>query len=125
MGSRDYCSIYTTIIKDQTIFFDSTIQTHQFDILPIPDEEQPHLLLQFILGLGVPGPNGQIGILPAGALKIPIGREMAIAKAKQLLEAAESLPEPKPESDLIVTDDMNQAAEMAKVQQAIHDGAAK
>lgn len=78
--------------------------------------------MQFITGLVVPGPGGQKGILPAGVIKVPIGRDMAINKAKALLEAAESLPEPKPESDLIVAGNMNQAKQVADMDEAIRSG---
>lgn len=102
------------------MFFDTSIQA--FDIQVIPVEEESHLILQFILGLVVPAPNGQKGLLPAGAIKVPVGREMAIAKAKELLEAAEALPEPKPESDLIVAGNMDQVKQVADVDDAIRHG---
>lgn len=100
------------------MFFDSTIQA--FDIQVIPVEGESHLILQFLLGLVVPGPQGQKGILPAGAIKVPVGREMAINKAKELLEAAEALPEPKPESGLIVPSDVNEAQAIAEQQAQIN-----
>jgi hypothetical protein len=102
------------------LFFDTSIQA--FDIQIISVEEESHLILQFILGLVVPGPAGQKGILPAGAIKVPIGREMAINKAKELLEAAEALPEPKPESDLIIAGNMDQVKHVADVDDAIRTG---
>lgn len=102
------------------MFFDTSIQA--FDIQIIPIEEDSHLILQFLLGLVVPGPQGQKGVLPAGAIKVPIGREMAINKAKELLEAAEALPEPKPESDLIIAGNMDQAQQVADVDSAIRGG---
>ena len=80
------------------------------------------MVWQMLLGLTVPGPGGQKGILPAGAIKVPIGREMAINKAKALLEAAEALPEPKPESDLIIAGNMDQAKQVADVDDAISSG---
>lgn len=101
------------------MFFDASIQA--FDIQVIPVEEESHLILQFLLGLVVPGPQGQKGILPAGAIKVPVGRDMAIQKAKEILEAAEALPEPKQDSGLIISGDVEgaqrvaqQAAEMDK-----------
>lgn len=96
------------------MFFDASIQA--FDIQVIPVEEESHLILQFLLGLVVPGPQGQKGVLPAGAIKVPVGREMAINKAKELLEAAEALPEPKPESGLIVPSDVGEAQAIAQQQ---------
>jgi hypothetical protein len=102
------------------MFFDASIQA--FDIQVIPVEEESHLILQFLLGLVVPGPQGQKGILPAGAIKVPVGRQMAIDKAKEILAAAEALPEPKPESDLIIAGNMDQAQQVADVDSAIRNG---
>lgn len=106
------------------MFFDASIQA--FDINVIPVEEESHLILQFLLGLVVPGPGGQKGILPAGAIKVPVGREMAIKKAKEILEAAEALPEPKGDSGLIVAGDVNEvqkaAEQQAQMNQAFRGG---
>ena len=104
------------------MLFDSTIQAFDIQIIPIPDEDGPHIILQFILGLVIPGPQGQKGVLPAGAIKVPIGREMAINKAKELLEAAEALPEPKPESDLVIAGNMEQAKQVANMDSAFRKG---
>jgi hypothetical protein len=94
------------------MFFDASIQA--FDIQVIPVEEESHLILQFLLGLVVPGPQGQKGILPAGAIKVPVGRDMAIQKAKEILEAAEALPEPKADSGLIISGDVEGAQKVAQ-----------
>lgn len=104
------------------MFFDASIQAFEIQVIPIPDEDSPHVILQLLLGMTIPGPGGQKGVLPAGAIKVPVGREMAIKKAKELLEAAESLPEPKPESDLIITGNMDQAAQVAGIDDAIRHG---
>lgn len=104
------------------MFFDVSTQAFDIQIIPVPDEDGPHVILQFLLGLTVPGPGGQKGVLPAGAIKIPIGREMAINKAKALLEAAEALPEPKPESDLIIAGNMDQAKQVADIDNAVRSG---
>jgi hypothetical protein len=102
--------------------FDATIQAFDIQIIPVPDEDGPHVIVQLITGLVVPGPGNQKGVLPAGAIKVPIGRKVAINKAKELLEAAESLPEPKPESDLIVAGNMEQAKRVADIDGAIRHG---
>jgi hypothetical protein len=104
------------------MFFDTSIQAFDVQVIPVPDEEGPHVILQFLLGMTIPGPQGQKGILPAGALKVPIGKEMAINKAKQLLEAAEALPDPKPESDLVVVGNMGQADQIAEMDRQVRDG---
>lgn len=104
------------------MFFDASIQAFEVQVIPVPDEDGPHVILQLLLGMTIPGPGGQKGVLPAGAIKVPIGREMAINKAKELLEAAESLPEPKPESDLIIAGNMDQVKHVADVDDAIRSG---
>lgn len=100
------------------MFFDGTVQSIRMDIL----SETDHVILQFLLAITIPGPKGPQGILPAGVLKIPLSREDAIEKAKELLEAAEALPEPKPESDLVVVGNMDQAAQVAEMDKQIRDG---
>lgn len=102
------------------MFFDASIQA--FDIQVIPVEEESHLILQFILGVVIPGPGGQKGILPAGAIKVPIGKEMAITKAKEMLEAAEALPDPPKESGLIVPSSAEEVEQTARVNEAISKG---
>jgi hypothetical protein len=104
------------------LLFDTTIQAFDIQMISVPDEEGPHIVLQFITGLVVPGPPGKQGILPAGAIKVPIGREMAINKAKELLAAAEALPKPKPESDLIIAGNMDQAKRVADMDNAVRSG---
>ncbi len=103
------------------MFFDVSIQPLKFDFVSVPEES--HLIIQVVTGMVLPGPQGQKGVLPAGAIKIPIGREQAIATAKEMLEAAEALPEPPPESDLVVVGDMSQADQIAQMDQQIHSGA--
>lgn len=88
----------------------------------MPDEDSPHVILQLITGLVIPGPDGQRGVLPAGAIKVPIGRQIAINKAKQLLETAETLPKPKPESDLVVAGSMDQVKRAAEMDKAFRSG---
>lgn len=104
------------------MFFDASIQAFDIQVIPVPDEDSPHVILQLLLGMTVPGPGGQKGVLPAGAIKVPISREMAINKAKELLEAAEALPEPKPESDLIIAGNIDQAKQVADIDNAVRSG---
>lgn len=85
-------------------------------------EDESHLILQFILGVVIPGPGGQKGILPAGAIKVPIGKDMAIKKAKEMLEAAEALPDPPKESGLIVPQSAEEVEQVAAVDDAIRKG---
>ncbi|MDA4131834.1 MAG: hypothetical protein OK454_01735 [Thaumarchaeota archaeon] len=105
------------------MFFDASIQA--FDIQVVPVEDESHLILQFILGVVIPGPQGQKGILPAGAIKVPIGKEMAIKKAKEILEVAEALPDPEPEvpeSDILVAQNMEQAKQVAEMDRQVREG---
>lgn len=102
------------------MFFDASFQAFQVQVIPAPEESA--VVLQFLVGSSLPGPNGQKGVLPAGAIKIPISREEAIAKAKEILEVAEALPEPKPKSDLVVVGDMSQAEQVGEMDRQIRDG---
>ena len=102
------------------MFFDASIQA--FDVQVIPVEDEHHLILQFILGVVIPGPGGQKGILPAGAIKVPIGKEMAINKAKEMLEIAEALPDPPKESGLIIPQSAEEVEQVAQVDTAIREG---
>ena len=105
------------------MFFDASIQAFDVQVVPVPEES--HLILQFILGVVIPGPGGQKGILPAGAIKVPIGKEMAINKAKEMLEIAEALPDPepeKPESDLVIAGNMEQAKQVAEMDRQVREG---
>ena len=102
------------------MFFDASIQA--FDIQVISVEEESHLILQFILGVVIPGPGGQKGILPAGAIEVPIGKDMAIKKAKEMLEAAEALPDPPKESGLIIPQSAEEVEQVAAVDDAIRKG---
>lgn len=108
--------------------FDASIQPISFDIIAIPDEEQPHLIFQFLMGVKVPGPEGSIALLPTGAIKVPLGKVIAIKKAEEIKEAAEGLPDPKPESDLIVAQNLagveQEAAARAEVDRDIRGGGA-
>src|SRR5271166_3632032 len=105
------------------MFFDASIQAFDVQVVPVPEES--YLTLQFILGVVIPGPGGQKGILPAGAIKVPIGKEMAIKKATEMLEAAEALPDPepeKPESDLVIAGNMEQAKQVAEMDRQVREG---
>jgi hypothetical protein len=112
------------------MFFDTTLQVFSLDlatVLPEVDESgqtqgTPHLVLAMVTGIAIPTPEGR-QVLPVGVIRVPLGRELAIAKAQELLEAAEALPEPKPESDLAIVHSMEEARQAAEFDQQVRSGA--
>lgn len=76
--------------------FDVTIQVGGFEAVTVPpsedDPQSGHVIMSLIVGLSLPGlPPGMT--IPVGAVRTLVGREAAIANAKELLAAAEALPE--------------------------------
>jgi hypothetical protein len=94
--------------------FDTTIQVARMEVLL----ENDNLQLVAVLGLVVPIQQGgqiQQALIPAGVIRIPLGREAALETAKVLQENAEKLPKP---SDLVVAQP-GDVDRIAKVDKAI------
>lgn len=95
--------------------FDATIQAASIEIVGGED----HVALALIMGLSIPvgqGPEGVImGLLPAGVIRVALGRDAAIEYGGNLKEAGEALPEPKPESDLVVAKSLRGVDRAAKL----------
>lgn len=83
------------------MFFDSQIQVAQFDVARIED----HIELAVLLALGLPTGNGMM-MLPVGALHWGIDKETALKRGQEMIDAANELPDPKPESDIVVAKSM-------------------
>lgn len=104
--------------------FDVTIQAMAVEITNGED----HVLLSLIMGLSIPvgqGPQGIVmGQLPAGAIRVPMGREPAIEHGTALKEAGESLPEPEPEkhSDIVVAQSLAGVDQAARQAEAFRQG---
>lgn len=69
--------------------------------------------LCFTLGLSIPVGPGQVMPLPGGRVRIPMGKEAALDFLQRVQTDVETMPDPKPESDLVV------ASNMAGVDQAM------
>jgi hypothetical protein len=59
------------------------------------------------------GPDGQPVPLVSGVYKVPMGKQAALELAASLTEAAEKLPDPKPQSNLVVPGSMQDAERIA------------
>lgn len=102
--------------------FDTTVQAMAVEI----EEGEDHVVFSIIVGISIPvgqGPNGIVmGQLPAGAIRIPMGREPAIEHGTRLKEAGENLPEPKPETDIVPVSSMAAAEQAAKQAERLRSG---
>lgn len=98
---------------------DTTIQVIALEV----ESGEDHVLVTLIEGMNIPvgqDPNtGQLimGQIPCGATRWRMGRDAAIEHGEAIRAAGEALPEPKPQSDLIVANDLaavDRAAKMAQ-----------
>jgi hypothetical protein len=69
-----------------------------------------HIEMAAHIGIGMPQPDGNIGVLPAGTLRIPLDRNAAEKLIKTLGELVEELPKP---SDLRIASNLSQVQEEA------------
>lgn len=108
------------------MYFDTTLQVFSLELMAVEpaegEENLPHLILAMMTGIGVPTPQGR-QVLPVGIYRVPIGRELAIAKGKEMQEMGEALPEPKPESDLAIVHNMDEARRVAEFEEQVRSGA--
>lgn len=80
--------------------FDLTLQVIHIEVLT----GENSLELQLLIGIQVPGPEGQPAILPMGVVRSQLGRDVAIKTGNDLVEKGEALvPVPKP-SGIVVPD---------------------
>jgi hypothetical protein len=82
----------------------------------IPNEES--LVIVPVVGLGIPMPTPQgmaMMQIPLAAIQLGMSKEVALEKAREMLAAAEALPDPAPESDIIIANNMAAATQAAKL----------
>jgi hypothetical protein len=84
-----------------------TLQVIKINVMTVGD----HLEIHMIVGLQIPQPNGQPGILPLGVIRVPLAREPSVEVGQELTEQGEALPEEKKDSGIVLPDD----ATVAKV----------
>lgn len=81
-------------------------------------ERDNGLELQLTVGLAVPqGPNEPPAFLPAGMVRVPLGKEASIQTGETLIEKANALPEPPKESSIIIPEspaDVDRAAKIVE-----------
>lgn len=82
---------------------DTTIQALNIEI-PEVNEGDDHLTFVAITGLPTPfpGPNGQQVVLMGNVYRIPMHKQAALEVAEALRVQAEKLPDPKPQSNLVI-----------------------
>lgn len=88
--------------------FDTTIHALGLSLgVPAPgeaDAENPMLQVVIPTGMIIPieVAPGQPLVVPVGTYRFPITRKMALEFGPKLVEEAEKLPEPKPQTDLVI-----------------------
>jgi hypothetical protein len=88
--------------------FDTTIHALGLNLaVPAPDEaDAENPMLQIVIPVGMILPvevaPGQPLVVPVGTYRIPITRKVALDFGPKLIEEAEKLPEPKPQTDLVI-----------------------
>lgn len=97
---------------------DTTIQALNIEIPEVNDGDE-HLTLVAIQGIPTPFPNqsGQPVVLLSGIYRIPMGKQAALEVAEALRTQAEKLPDPKPQSNIVIPgslDDVDQVARNLK-----------
>lgn len=103
---------------------DATLQVMDVQVsAPDPDAEAgPQggvLQLAMIVGMGLPVSPTQIAQIPAGVVRVNLGKERSEALGKEISEAAETLKAP---SKLVVSGDINAAEQAAQAVQGFRDG---
>lgn len=97
--------------------FDITLQAFTMDVMPVPQNSS--FIVQYQVGIivpGPPGPNGEPrgqGLLPVGAVKIPVGYNMAKEFIEEFQKVVDEMEPPKPPSKLEVVSDAGAATAAA------------
>src|SRR5688572_2527210 len=93
---------------------DTTLQAIDVRCLPVEDGAE-HAVVAVMTGLGTPfgGPNGQPVILPLDIYRIPVTKGAVKELIDSLQEAYEKLPDPKPQSNLVVPGNPNDVDKIA------------
>lgn len=101
------------------MFFDTTYQVA--DIKVNTNEQQQAITLIFMTGMIIPGPDGNsASILPAGYIRIPVGKDEALKLGAAIIEHADELPD---DSKIAVVTDMSEARKAAEMDKAIRANA--
>jgi hypothetical protein len=93
---------------------DITLQALDVSVLPV-EEDAPYATLAALTGVQTPfgGPDGQAVALPTDIYRIPMGKQ-AIKKLIEEAQAAyDALPDPKPQSNLVVPGNPNDVDKIA------------
>lgn len=102
------------------MLFNGVINAYQIDAT-VP-EGAKHIELAAQVGLGYPVGPGEMGILPAGTLRIPMDRKAAENLIESLTELIEELPKP---SDLTIASNLSQVEEQAERLNKLRDNGSR
>lgn len=105
------------------MLFDASVTAVSMAVTPSMADENgeptsdAHIILSLALGLGLPVSPTQMTHIPAGMLRVPIGREMALKYGQELVDLAMKMPEPPKQSDIVIPDSPAAIDEAAKLAQ--------
>lgn len=95
---------------------DTTLQAISLGVYEA-EENAEHAVLTIITGLALPMANPQTGeqlIVPDGQYRVPLQKAAILALIDGLQKAAEKLPDPKPQSNLVVPGSMQDVETAAR-----------
>lgn len=90
--------------------FNTELQVINSGVVALDD----HIELQMTIGIAVPSQEGGLSFIPSGVIRVPMGKNGAIALGEKMKEEAEALPDPPKPSDLVIPKNAAQVAEEAK-----------
>ena len=79
--------------------------------------QDTHVTVVTVLGIVIPVSPTQAMQAPGYLIPADLDKETAIAKAKELLAAAEALPDTSKQPDLVIASDMSAASQVAQATQ--------
>lgn len=94
---------------------DITLQVIDIRALPVTEGDD-HLVLAMLVGIQTPfaGPDGQPLVLPVRVYKVPMGKLAGTELIASLTEEIDKLPDPKPQSNLVVPGSMQDVDRVAQ-----------
>lgn len=91
------------------MIFDATVSPAQQEVSVAED----HVVVTHTYAIPLPMNNQVVG-LPIGRVNMPMAKPAVLDLIKALTEAAEKLPDPTPESDLLIAQNLAGVEEIAR-----------
>ena len=92
--------------------FETTLQVIGMEVQATPDESRVDLVI--MPGIMIPVGPEQVIPVPAGLYRVPMGKAAALKHGQELLDAAEAMPDPKPDSGLVVANNLTAVEKAAQ-----------